>query len=162
MPVDTTGVATAAHAASLALELLAKITHSNAGLAEAESLRQIAEDDVAAYNRFLTSPPQERVLVQRDAIETPMRAARTALAGLDLCLAASNSIRDSVAADLGVAAELLAAAARGILLCAGQNLKAVSEDPSYAATLAERQTLGARAEAGAGTVIRTVTESISR
>ena len=75
---------------------------------EAAVLAEAANDDIVA------APEPKR-------IEIPMMAARSAAAGLDLCAEAAGSVRGALAADLGVAAMMLCAAVRGILLCVESN-----------------------------------------
>ena len=122
------GVATAAVSASFGLSLLIKvlqITGRRKGFSGdreqlgawleaartlSADLARAAEDDIARG----TSPAK--------AAEAPLSAARAAGAGLNLCAEAAAVVRGSVAADLGVAAFLLASAARGILLCVDSNL----------------------------------------
>jgi formiminotetrahydrofolate cyclodeaminase len=53
--------------------------------------------------------------------ELPLRAARSAIAGLDLCFEAAPMVTGAIAADLDAATMLLAAAARAILLCVRSN-----------------------------------------
>lgn len=75
---------------------------------EADVLAEAANNDIVA------APERKR-------IEIPMIAARSAAAGLDLCDEAAASVRGALAADLGVAAIMLCAAVRGILLCVDSN-----------------------------------------
>ena|SRR5271170_4102623 len=75
----------------------------------AEILAEAANDDIGA------APERKR-------LEIPMIAARTAAAGLDLCAEAAGSVRGTLAADVGVAAELLCSAVRAILLCVDSNV----------------------------------------
>ena len=122
------GVAAAAVSASLGLSLLIKVLQitgrrkSFSGDREqlgawveaarklSANLARAADDDIARA----TSPAK--------AIEAPLGAARSAAAGLNLCAEAAAVVRGSVAADLGVAAFLLASAVRAILLCVEFNL----------------------------------------
>ncbi|HYL37302.1 MAG TPA: cyclodeaminase/cyclohydrolase family protein [Bryobacteraceae bacterium] len=132
------GVAASAVSARLGLSLLIKVLTITAqrpdliepARRESENLARAAEDDI-------------RAIQARDAsqvLEVPMRAARAAVAGLDLCAEASGSVRGWIAADLGASRELLAGAARAILLCVDANLQR-SPNPEVAA---ERRQLGAR------------------
>jgi formiminotetrahydrofolate cyclodeaminase len=73
-----------------------------------EILAEAANDDIAG------EPARKR-------IEIPMNAARAAVAGLDLCAEAASVVRGALAADLGVAAMLLCAATRSIVLCVDSN-----------------------------------------
>jgi formiminotetrahydrofolate cyclodeaminase len=82
---------------------------------EADVLAEAANNDIAA------APERKR-------IEIPMIAARSAAAGLDLCAEAAGSVRGALAADLGVAAMMLCAAVRGILLCVDSNAGAYEAD----------------------------------
>jgi formiminotetrahydrofolate cyclodeaminase len=180
MPVERTGVAVAASSASLALDLLSVVIEvSNPGqrdawlaIARQESgnLRQAATEDVAAYNRYLAclrppkateaeQPPgtsqQDQQHALRAAIAIPLRAACSAAAGIDLCLNAKPSVRSSVAADLGVATELLAGAVRAMLLCVDANLRLLDPaDPYLASVRAERRELEDRANGQAAAVLQ--------
>jgi hypothetical protein len=149
MAVDNTGVATAARCASLALDLLAQvIAVSNppqqqeritAARRESENLLRAAAEDIAAYNRYLIG----REL--GDAIEVPMRALRSAVAGIELCTAMVTEVKASVAADLGVARALLQGAVRGIGLCLAANLRSAGDDERYAPWRTEWRDLEDRA-----------------
>jgi formiminotetrahydrofolate cyclodeaminase len=165
MPVDRTGVATASEAAGLALDLLSKVievskpVQRDAWLAavrrEADNLRRAANEDVAAYNLYLqrvrtSAGPEELEWALRGTIDVPMNAARAAVAGIELCVAVADIVRASVAADLGVAAALLAGAVRGIGLCVDANLRvAAPDDSDYEAVRTERRDLEDRAEKAA-------------
>jgi len=185
MPVERTGVAVAASSASLALDLLSVVIEvSNPGqrdawieIAHQESgnLQRAAAEDVAAYNRYLSclrpprtseaeAPVKTPQLSQQDlhhalrvAIAIPLRAAYSAAAGIDLCLAAAPSARTSVAADLGVATELLAGAVRAMLLCVDANLRLLyPSDPYLTSVRAERRELEDRASGQAAAALRIV------
>lgn len=71
-------------------------------------LTQAADDDTTA------GPDRRRE-------EIPMRAARAASAGMELCAKARGIVTGAVAADLEGAAALLAAADRTIRLCVASN-----------------------------------------
>jgi formiminotetrahydrofolate cyclodeaminase len=153
VPIERTGVGTAAASASLALELLAKVIEVSKPARRdewvdiarraAEDLARAAEDDVRAYNRYLALGQA----ALRGTIEVPMKAARSAMAGIELCTVMADFVKASVAADLGVAEELLTGAARGILLCVDVNLRTVGSDPEYDAVREERRALGERVRA---------------
>lgn len=138
MPIDRTGVATAAESAALALELLSRVIEVSkpeqrgpwlaAVRGQGEILRRAAQEDVAAYNVYLScvrnsAPVVELQQAIRGTIEVPLRAARAAMAGLEMCAAMADCVSASVAADLGVAATLLDSAVRGIGLCVDANLR---------------------------------------
>jgi formiminotetrahydrofolate cyclodeaminase len=161
MPVDRTGVATAAMAASAALDLLSNVIEiskpaeqadwANAARSEADTLRRTAAEDVAAYNRYLqrsrsSATAEDMQSALRETIEVPMRAARAAAKGLELCASMAGRAKASVAADLGVAAALLVGAVRGILLCVDANLPAHTQsDAHLEAVRIERRGLEDRA-----------------
>jgi formiminotetrahydrofolate cyclodeaminase len=97
---------------------------------EAERLARYADEDIAAYRAYMEARRRSDADVEtaralRDVIETPLKAARSALAGLDLCADAAGIVRGAVAADLGTAAILLAGAVRAMLLSAEVNLMQV-------------------------------------
>jgi formiminotetrahydrofolate cyclodeaminase len=129
------GVAVAVVTARLGFALLIKVLEITArkrevgGLLEsarrqAAALVPLADADVAAVRRGLGSrDPSARA----DMIEIPMQAARTAVAGLDLCADAAGMVSGLVAADLGAAALLLAGAVRAILICVEANVGSSGE-----------------------------------
>jgi methenyltetrahydrofolate cyclohydrolase len=94
---------------------------------ESERLTRYANEDIAAYRAYMearrlkTADKTARAL--RDVNETPLKAARSALAGLDLCADAAGLVTGAVAADLGTAAILLAGAIRALLLSVEANLQ---------------------------------------
>lgn len=155
------GVAVAAVSAGFALGLIAKVLavsgrHNTlpehaarleplAAAAQAGSQRmlQLASDDVAAFEAYLTakrlphSTESERQTRQqsidsavRRAIDLPLAAAEEAAAGLQLCGEVSSFTPLALAADLGVTAGLLAGALRGFLLCADSNVRLLAPDPA--------------------------------
>jgi formiminotetrahydrofolate cyclodeaminase len=172
MPVERTGVAVAALSASLALDLLSTVIEvSNpeqrepwleTARLESENLERAAKEDVAAYNRYLAArrrpsnaSPQDLDRALRVTIAIPLRAAYSAAAGVDLCLTAARTVRASVAADLGVATELLAGSVRAMLLCVDANLRLLDAgDPYLAAVRDERRELEERANADADAALR--------
>jgi formiminotetrahydrofolate cyclodeaminase len=145
------GVAAAAVAADLGLSLLIKtlvITGKRSDIleaarAESARLRQAVDDDITAVRELMRSG--DAVAMSR-AIEVPMRAARSAAAGLDLCVEAAGEIRGLLAADLAAAAALLCGAVRAILVCVDANLRAQgSEVPAERKVLEDRATQQAEA-----------------
>jgi formiminotetrahydrofolate cyclodeaminase len=173
MPVERTGVAVAALNASLALDLLSTVIEvSNperreqwleTARHESGNLQRAATEDVAAYNRYLAclSGQDSSGLASDDALRVaiaiPLRAAYSAAAGVDLCLHAARTVRASVAADLGVATELLAGSVRAMLLCVDANLRLLDAgDPYLAAVRAERRELEERANGNADAALRIV------
>jgi formiminotetrahydrofolate cyclodeaminase len=122
---------------------------------EAARLARYADDDIAAFNKYMAcrrlvkDTPQQRedrecaiAAALRTTIEVPMSVARSAIAGLDLCIDAGGFVHAFVAADLGAAAELLAGAIRAALLSVDFNLGQVPHDSqSYRDVIAERHEL---------------------
>ena len=142
------GVAAAAVAAELGMSLLIKtlaITSGNNELLEAvrrESahLRGAADDDIGAVMAYMSA---RDAVALRQAIEAPLRAARAAVAGLELCAKASGAVKASLTADLGAAQALLAGALRAILICIDANLHGREEEHRDA--VAERHAIEGRA-----------------
>jgi formiminotetrahydrofolate cyclodeaminase len=140
------GVAAAAVAANLGLSLLIKTLAITGGHGdfldaahlEAAHLRGAADDDIGAVMEVMRA---RDATAMRAAIETPLRAARAAVAGLEL--AAKASVKPSLAADLKAAQALLAGALRAILVCIDANLKGREADHRDA--VAERQLIEERA-----------------
>lgn len=101
---------------------------------EAETLARLAEEDGGAYAAYVQARRKRGANVQaalRRAIETPLEAARSAAAGIDLCREALAFSRGTIAADVGGAAVVLAGAVRAILCCVEANLGAI-EDAAFA------------------------------
>jgi formiminotetrahydrofolate cyclodeaminase len=117
---------------------------------ESEQLRSLADEDIAAVRQYVGS---RNPADARSAIEVPLRAARAAVSGLDLCAEAAGAIQalnqggpqGPLAADLGAAGILLSAAVRAILLSVDTNLRQLpSEDPYRAAVMIEQRDLEIR------------------
>jgi formiminotetrahydrofolate cyclodeaminase len=142
------GVAAAAIAAELGISLLIKtlaITGGqaellNAARRESAHLRGAADDDIGAVMAYMSARDADAL---RQAIEAPLRAARAAVTGLELCAKASDSVKSSLAADLGAAQALLAGALRAILICIDANLH--GREGEHRDALAERQAIEDRA-----------------
>lgn len=186
------GVAISAVSASFALGLLAKaLTVSGwrkgfagdalrvkklADSAKAESKRmlQYAEEDMAAFNAYMTSVRLPRATDReredrkqaidaavRLAIETPMAAARAAASGISLCADAVELVNPFLAADLATAAALLSGALRVFLLCANSNLQLLAPDPTvYGSLMDDRLELESKALREADSVLKHATASI--
>ncbi|MCU1335833.1 MAG: Formiminotransferase-cyclodeaminase [Bryobacterales bacterium] len=142
------GVAAAAVAAELGMSLLIKALAITGGQGElldaarreSAHLRGAADDDIGAVMEYMRARDAGAL---RQAIEAPMRAARAAVAGLELCGKASGAVKDSLAADRSVAQALLAGALRAILACIDANLRGREEEHRDA--VAERHALEERA-----------------
>jgi len=142
------GVAAAAVTAELGMGLLIKaiaITGGHGELvdaarSEAAHLRGAADEDIGAVMEYLHARDAAAL---RQAIEAPLRAARAAVAGLELCATASSVVKPALTADLGAAQALLAGALRAILLCVEANLRGREEQHPEAA--AEHRAMEAQA-----------------
>jgi len=150
------GVAISAVTASLALALLAKVLTVTGnrksfagdrqrlaallGAARAEStlLTHLADDDIQAFNQYMECKRQGEELTAaiRNAIEVPMKAARSALRGLDLCAEAAGMMQGLTAADLGAAAALLSGALRAMLLSVDFNIREMRSEEQFSAAIA--------------------------
>ena len=143
------GVAAAAVAAELGMSLLIKtlaITGGHGDLLEAARreaahLCGAADDDIGAVMEYMRARDAATL---RQAIEAPLRAARAAVAGLELCAQASSTVKSALAADLAAAQALLAGSLRAILLCLDANLR--GSEAQYPEAAAERQAIEARAQ----------------
>jgi methenyltetrahydrofolate cyclohydrolase len=106
-------------------------------------LTQLAEDDVAAFNRLsaaykLPRVTEADVAIRRDAIqeslkratETPLRTARAAAAILPLCQPVAERGNQAAVSDVGVAVLLAEAAIRSALLNVEINTRTL-EDAIY-------------------------------
>ncbi|HLK48258.1 MAG TPA: cyclodeaminase/cyclohydrolase family protein [Bryobacteraceae bacterium] len=121
---------------------------------ESGRLARYADEDPAAYAGYLrclrmpkTTEAERRerrlALTQalRRATEVPLAAARTAVAGINICAEAAALAHGSVATDLGGAASLLAGAARAMLLSVDANLVALGESEFHDQVSGERREL---------------------
>lgn len=130
------GVAAACVAANLGLSLLIKtlaITGGQTALLEsarleAAHLRAAADEDIGAVTQFMSSRDAASL---RQAIDAPLRAARAAVAGLELC--AKASVKAALSADLAAAQALLGGALRAILICIDANLRGREDEHPDAA-----------------------------
>lgn len=144
-----------AHAADVAkLEPL-----TVAARAQSSRMLQLAADDAAAFEAYLASARLPRATDQerserrqslesalRRTIELPLAAARSASAGLQLCVDAVSMTHLVVVADLAAASTLLAGALRAFLFCAESNVRQLApESPSYRELLANEAGRHARA-----------------
>jgi|SRR5581483_775950 len=140
------GVAAACVAANLGISLLIKTLAITGGQGElvdqarfeAAALRGAADQDIGAVMEFIGS---RNPAAARQAIEAPLRAARAAVAGLELC--AKASVKPVLSADLEAARALLAGALRAILICIDANLRGHENEHPDAA--AERKAIEDRA-----------------
>lgn len=114
-----------------------------AARAESSRLLQLATDDIAAFGAYLAgtrmprSTDRERLERQqaldralRRAIDLPLAGARSAAAGLRLCVEAVSVTHLVVLADLGTAVTLLSGALRAFLLCAESNVSQLAPETS--------------------------------
>ena len=149
-------VAVSAVAANLGLGLLTKVLEItarrksfsgdsrklrnliDAARREVQQLRTAADEDTAVVRQYLSS---RNPAVLRNAIEVPMRAARAAVAGLDLCGEATSIIYGLPAADLGAAVLLLSASVRAILLSVDFNLRQLRSEEQYSEGIAGERRL---------------------
>ncbi len=131
-------------------EGLARLTRRAEG--EAARLEQLAEEDGFVYAAYLQARKEsdggEAAL--RQAIQTPLEAARAAASGLDLCVETLGSIGGAIAADVRGAANLLRGAVDAILCSVDENLRAVKDEVFFGQIAAERRKLAERADYGAG------------
>ncbi len=105
---------------------------------ESAHLRAAADEDIGAVTQFMSSRDGAAA---RQAIEAPLRAARAAVAGLELC--AKASVKPVLSADLDAARMLLVGALRAILVCIDANLR--GHENEYPDAAAERKAIEDRA-----------------
>jgi formiminotetrahydrofolate cyclodeaminase len=142
------GVAAAAVAAELGMSLMIKamsITGGHdelVGAARRESarLRGAADEDIGAVMAYMSTRDAAAL---RQAIDAPLRAARAAVTGLELCGQASSGVKPALVADLRAAQALLSGALRAILICIDANLQGREEQ--YPEAVAERHAIEDRA-----------------
>ena len=146
----TGGVAAAAVSAALAASILQMVLEIAVRKKESERMReliaaargtsarlaQLADEDRAAYAGFMEARRLPRDSEEaretrrramgaalRRATQTPLAAARSAAAALDICVEAAGMVHGQTAADVGGAAALLAGAVRAILYSVEANLR---------------------------------------
>jgi formiminotetrahydrofolate cyclodeaminase len=114
------GVTAAAVSARLGMALLIKVLEITAR--RNEGVRGLI-DSARGYSTILAEAANDDIVgaPELKRIEIPMKAARTAAAGLELCAEAAGVVRGALAADVGVAAVLLGSAVRAIVLCVDSN-----------------------------------------
>jgi len=159
------GVSTAAVAAGLAAGLLTKVMEisrkkqPSGGRALEELIRsaheqsaylkQCADDDIAVYRTYLAVRGRHddtAAAALRQITEVPLRAARAAIAGLELCNSMAPTTPAVIAPDLAAATTLLEAAVRAILISVDANL-AYLTDPDFR-TAVETECRQLRRDAG--------------
>lgn len=186
------GVAVSAVCASFALGLVAmclKVTDRKKTFAgdrkrlrrlletagrESSLLMKHADADVAAFNRYLSalristggeSQRKHRRAIDsalRRATEVPVKVARSAVAGLALCIEAADLVHDTVAADLGAAAAILGGAARATLRSVASNARHLRFDSRfYREVTAERRKLEQKAERQADQTLKLTLQKLS-
>jgi formiminotetrahydrofolate cyclodeaminase len=183
---STTGaVAVAAVSASLAVSVLQMVLEVSARKNESEPMRELieaarmeaaqlarlADEDRAAYTEYVKAlrlpktNDEERAarrhamdLAMLKATETPLAAARSAVAAIELCAEAAGTARGAIAADIGGAAALLAGAVRAILCSVDANLRELPDQPFRLEATAQRRALEETAVRKAEVVIRRVSE----
>ena len=179
---STTGaVAVAAVSASLAVGVLQMVLEIAARKSESEPMRELieaarmeaaqlarlADEDRAAYTeyakalRFPKTNDEERAARRRamelallKATETPLAAARSAVAAIELCAEAAGIARGAIAADIGGAAALLAGAVRAMLCSVDANLRELPDQPFRGEAEAQRRALEETALQRAEAVLR--------
>jgi formiminotetrahydrofolate cyclodeaminase len=127
---------------------------ADAAREESDRLARYADEDSVAYAGYLRcvrmpkgteAERRERTRAMakalRRATDVPLAAARTAVAGLNICAEAAGMAHGAVATDLGGAAMLLAGATRAMLLSVDANLEALGESEYRDQIVAERDEL---------------------
>lgn len=123
---------------------------------ESRQLRTAADEDIAAVREYLSVRNPAAV---RNAIEVPMRAARAAVSGIDLCGEAAGIIHGLLAADLGAAVLLLSASVRAILLSVDFNLRQLRSEVQYCEGVAvERREMEDRAARQVAAILPRISE----
>ena len=134
---------------------------------EAAQLARLADEDRAAYTEYakaLRLPKtndEERAARRRamdlallKATETPLAAARSAVAAIELCAEAAGIARGAIAADIGGATALLAGAVRAMLCSVDANLRELPDQPFRGEAEAQRRALEETALQRAEAVLR--------
>lgn len=126
---------------------------------EAQNLVRVAEEDGEVYAAYVQARRERSANLQaalQRAIESPLAAARSAAAGIDLCRRALPFFQGTIAADVGGAAVLLAGAVRALLCCVEANLGAVQEEAYGRPIQGERHALEQRAASESQSVLEAV------
>lgn len=135
---------------------------------EAERMKNLADDDVAAYEVYLSSrrvaagadPGADRSAVGeialRQASEVPMKVARSAIAGLELCVVAAPVVHGAMVADIGSSAAILAASARAAARSAEANARRMSDTEYRRASIKERRKIETEAAALAARIFKSI------
>jgi formiminotetrahydrofolate cyclodeaminase len=151
-------VAAAALSASFALRVLKSVLEVAGRKQESSRLQELiaaatgtaprlldlASEDGVAYTAYMQARRNRGPGVQaalRQAIETPLNAARTSAGGIDLCLEAAGYTRGAIAADVAGAALLLAGTVRAILCSVDANLRALDDKDFAHRVASERENL---------------------
>jgi formiminotetrahydrofolate cyclodeaminase len=154
------GVSVAAVSASLGLSLLIKVIEIvrkrkdfagdpakieellASARVESAKLDRSADEDIVAFAEYMASrgTPGEAVALEK-AIQTPLAAARSAAAGLQLCSEAIALTPASIAPDLGTAALILAGSVRSMLLSVESNALRLKDRESRAVIAREVEEL---------------------
>ncbi len=135
-------IAARRHTAGAIAELLDSTTR------EAQNLVRLAEEDGEVYAAYMQARRARSANLQtalHRAIESPLAAARSAAAGIDLCGKALPFFQGAIAADVAGAAIVLSGAVRAILCCVDANLRAVKDETFARAIEAETHALKQRA-----------------
>jgi len=154
------GVSICAVAASFALELLAmsltvsarrrdftgdreRCCHlADTARDQASQIRKYADEDIAAYQSYLKNrKTSDAAAALQAAIDVPLKIARAALHGLELCAEGSSFVSAAVAPDLASAAAILAAAARATINSAEANAASSRDDALVERLSSERLAL---------------------
>jgi formiminotetrahydrofolate cyclodeaminase len=148
---------------------------SDAAQAGSARLAHYADEDIAVFNEYMVCrrlakdtrqqrEERERAInaALRAAIEVPLKTARSAVTGLDLCADAAGLVHAFVAADLGAAAALLAGAVRATLLSVDFNLGQLPGDSQfYRDVMAERHELQNKALQKADSLLQQIAARMS-
>ena len=130
---------------------------ADAARIEASQMMKYADDDIAAYQAYLKnrkSPNADAAL--REAVEVPLKIARVAIRGLELCAKGSSFVSARVAPDLNSAAALLAAVIRAAIRSAEANAAASTDRGLLRQIISERSRLESEAEALVDKILGTI------
>jgi formiminotetrahydrofolate cyclodeaminase len=159
------GVSVSAVAAALALNLVAMSlgvsarrrdfagdrdrsrTLADSAKAEASRMMEYADEDIAAYQAYLNNRKSpDASLALQQAIDVPLKVARAAMRGLQLCVEGSSFVSARVAPDLNSAAAILAAAMRAAIRSAEANAATSPDRGLHQQIIAERSQLESEAD----------------
>jgi formiminotetrahydrofolate cyclodeaminase len=152
------GVAAATVTASIGLALFLKVLAiagkrqpipGLAGVARRHllDLQDVVDADTAAFHRYAATKPEARAQVAAETIQIPLKAARSAAGGVELCAQAAQQVTGWIEADLRAAAAIIHASTHAMIVCVNANLSFMPlDDQTRREMLDEARQITAKAD----------------